>query len=525
MSGDAKTPDYLAALAAAPAANRNYARLVILNGEEVGDGAQPGGGGDGEDASERAWCSDDMLADELSKSQGENARCASETGDWYIWNGARWELDRRRAIYRRSRQVCRGVSQKVDNAKLQRDVSSKTRIYAAVKLAGEDARHVVLLEEFDQDDRLINTPSGIVDLTTGQLRLHDRAAMMTRITAAAPEGDCPKFHAYLREATGGDVDLERFLQRIAGYCLTGLIEEHAIFFLYGPGGTGKSVFLLVLYELLQDATSAGGYAAKAEMDIFTVATGERHTAPIASLNGARLVIASETEEGKRWDEAKLKAITGGDPITANFMRGNPFTFRPRFKLLIAGNHRPRLRSADDAMRRRLHVIPFMVKPARANKALLGELRAERGGILRWAIEGELERQRTGLAPPRVVVEATDEYFEAENVIGRWVEERCDKDPTSKAFIKDLYANYKSWAAGAGESVLAERTFGQKISLIAGVERWKDWQGKRGFKGLSLKGAQPDLLSSGAPVARGEGGDRGEVEPPRQAIDPEDEFDR
>jgi putative DNA primase/helicase len=501
---------------------QNKMRLVVLNGEEVGDRRPPGGGGgaggEGEAAGEPVWCSDDMLAARLSAALGEDWRCAAESGDWYRWTGEVWEKDEKRKVYTRSRQVCRGVSLEVDTAKLARDVSSKTRIYAAVKLAGEDPRHVIALEEFDKDNHLLNTPSGIIDLRTGQLQPHDRAAKMTRMTAAGPDGDCPRWRTFLEQITGGNSELRRFLQRMVGYCLTGGIEEHAFFFLYGPGGRGKGVFLNTIARLLS------GYATTAAMDLFTVATGERHSATLAMLHNARLVTASETDEARRWDEAKLKAITGGDPVTANFMRGNPFTFWPRFKLVLSGNHRPRLRSADTGMRRRLHVVPFKHKPPAVDLMLPELLIAELGGILRWAVEGELERRRIGLAPPPVVRQATDEYFEAENTIGRWVAERCKLGSQETGLTKVLYQDFKSWAARVGEFVVSERIFAEKLSLLEQLERWRDAKGQRGFAGLALKEGQAELFAVKPTTPRGEGvRDVNGLLP--GGIDPEDEYER
>lgn len=291
---------------------------------------------------------------------------------------------------------------------------------------------------------------------------------MTRMAAAAPEGDAPRFREFLHEATGGDHELQRYLQRIAGYCLTGSTTEHALFFLFGPGGTGKSVLINVLAELV------GDYAATASMDFFTVATGERHPADLASLNAARLVTATETEEGRRWNEAKVKAITGGDRITAHFMRRDPFTFTPMFKLLMCGNFRPAMRSADDAMRRRLHLTPFNHKPTTPDHGLLEKLRHEFGGIMQWAVEGCLEWQRIGLASPRVVVEATAEYFEIENVLGRWIDERCHRGKDQCGTTKALFFDFAEWAKAAGEYAGTERRFYQRLLQLGFErERWRE----------------------------------------------------
>src|SRR6202035_1582768 len=152
------------------------------------------------------------------------------------------------------------------------------------------------------------------------------------------------------EITGGNTELQGFLHRFAGYSLTGIILEHALFFLYGTGGNGKGVFLNTLTAVLAD------YAAVAPMETFVVMQGERHPTDLAGLRGARFVTAQETERGRRWAESKIKALTGGDPITARFMRQDFFTYVPTFKLAIAGNHEP----IDAAVRRRLHLISFTV---------------------------------------------------------------------------------------------------------------------------------------------------------------------
>jgi len=200
---------------------------------------------------------------------------------------------------------------------------------------------------------------------------------------------------------------------LCGYCLTGDTSEAIIPFLYGTGANGKSVFVNTLLGVL------GDYSAVAPMDVFTATHNPQHSTSIAALRGARLVAATETEDGSRWAEAKLKELTGGGPIKARFMRQDEFTFVPQFKPMISGNHRPRLRNVDEAMRRRFHLVPFAVTipPDKRDKKLADKLRAEWGGILQWAVERCLKWQSEGLRPPRAVTEATEDYLQGQDTLG------------------------------------------------------------------------------------------------------------
>jgi putative DNA primase/helicase len=229
-------------------------------------------------------------------------------------------------------------------------------------------------EKLDSDPMLLATPSGTVDLRTGKLSEADPSDFITRCTSvgpAAPGTLAPTWQRFLNEATGGDHELIAFLQRWAGYCLTGETIEHALMFVYGPGGNGKTVFVNTLAGIL------GSYGTVSPMDTFTEHYGDRHPTDLAMLRGARLVTASETEEGRAWAESRIKQLTGGEPITARFMRQDFFTFVPNFKLLIVGNHKPVLRNVDEAARRRFRIVPFTRKPANPDPRLADKLRNRR----------------------------------------------------------------------------------------------------------------------------------------------------
>jgi len=242
------------------------------------------------------------------------------------------------------------------------------------------------------------------------------------------------------------------MQQIAGYSLTGDIREHALFFVYGPGGNGKSVFLNTLTNILAD------YATTAAMDTFTASKADRHPTDLAMLRGARLVCASETEEGRAWAESRIKQLTGGDKISARFMRQDFFTFTPSFKLIIIGNHQPILNNVDDAAKRRFNIIPFIFRPETPDKDLEIRLRAEYPAILRWMIEGCLDWQANGLMRPESVRSATTNYFNDQDLFGEWLAECCI---TEKSKCDTRAALFESWAAFAvqnGEKAGGAKTF-------------------------------------------------------------------
>ena len=283
----------------------------------------------------------------------------------------------------------------------------------------------------------------------------------------------------------GDDELQAYLQRMAGYCLTGSIREHALFFAFGTGGNGRGVMINTLTGILAD------YATVASMDTFTASANDRHPADLAILRGARLVTAQETEEGRRWAEARIKALTGGDPVTARHMRQDFFTFTPVFKLLIAGNQRPGLRGVDEAIRRRMNLLPFTVTISAADRDpdLPDKLRAEWPGILAWAIQGCAEWQEEGLCPPAAVFEATAEYLDTEDALAGWLAECCEPEPRVQVPPMSstlLYSSWRTWAEKAGEFVGSQKRFTQAM-VSKGYQPEKITEGqdrnKMGLRGI------------------------------------------
>jgi putative DNA primase/helicase len=430
---------------------------------------------------ESVWGTEDALALAFTRRYHRDWRYVATWGRWLVWDGCRWRTEDTLAATDLIRSVCRHAALKAANPKVAAKLASASTVSGVERLARADRRHAATTDEWDADPWLLNTPGGVVDLKTGRTRANERADRMTKITTATPRGKCPQWTAFLADITGGDAELQAYLQRMVGYCLTGVTSAHALFFLYGTGANGKSVFANVASTIL------GDYAATASMDTFVETRGDRHPTDLAGLRGARFVTAIETEQGRRLNESKVKAITGGDKISARFMHKDFFEFWPQFKPAIVGNHKPAIRNIDEAMRRRMHMIPFTVTvpPERRDPHLTEKLLAERDGILAWAVDGCLAWQREGLKPPACVQAATDEYFEAEDALGRWLEERCLRTASAKSLTAALFSDWKQWAEAAGEFVGTQRRFSDLL-LTRGLEKWRNSVGVRGFQGIGLK---------------------------------------
>jgi putative DNA primase/helicase len=365
---------------------------------------------------------------------------------------------------------------------LKRSLLSAKTVAAVERLARSDPRLAATVDQWDRDPWLFNTPAGTVDLKTGQMREHRREDYITKIAAASPDGACPMWRAFLTKITGNETELAAFIQRMLGYSLTGSTQEQCLFFLYGRGANGKSVLLNTVSNILAD------YHTTAPIETFTASQTDRHPTELAGLRGARLVTAIETEEGRRWAEAKIKSLTGGDKIAARFMHQDFFEFTPQFKLVIAGNHKPSLRTVDEAIRRRFHLVPFTITipPAERDQDLADKLKAEWPGILQWMIDGCLDWQRQGLNPPKAVRDATAEYLEAEDAIATWLTDCCTRDPNAWANSTALFASWTLWAEKAGEPIGKQRSFSQNLENRSGLTPKRDNSGHRGFQGICIK---------------------------------------
>ena len=436
---------------------------------------------------------DDTLALLFSATHCGALRYVAAWGQWLRWAGAVWERDTTLAVYDMVRSLCRAQIAPGTDARTAKYLRRATTVAAVEHMARSDRRHAATADQWDADPWLLGTPGGTVDLRTGMLKPADRGDHITKLTTVAPDFDagCPLWLAFLSRITDGNEALEDYLQRLVGYCLTGSTREQMFAFFYGTGANGKGVFLNTVSAIL------GAYAHVAPADTFEASRGDRHPTELAALQGARLVCSQETEEGRRWAESRIKALTGADPITARYMRQDFFTFLPTFKLLMAGNHRPGLRNIDEAMRRRLHMVPFEVSIPKSERDphLVEKLRAEHGAILAWAIGGCLAWQTTGLQPPECVVAATAEYFSAQDSFSAWLDERTERaSPHTWESSSELFASWRSWADAANEHAGDAKAFAEAMRRKGFEAKRNSQTRKTGWLGLQL--VRADYTDSG-----------------------------
>lgn len=418
--------------------------------------------------------SEDLVALAFTSRYQNSLRFDHDAGRWFEWDGQRWREDRQQRAFHYARELARHIGD-------QKRAMCKSTVAAGVeRFARADPAHAVTSDRWDCDPMLLGTPGGTVDLRTGLLHKSIPSDNITKSTACIPQPGAPeRWLDFLHDALAGDAEAIRFLRQISGYCLTGLSREHALFFIYGPGGNGKSVFLNTISHIM------GDYATSASMDTFTASNNDRHTTELAMLRGARLVSVSETEEGRAWAESRIKQITGGDAITARFMRQDNFTFVPQLKLVIVGNHAPRLSNIDEAMQRRFNIIPFTQKPLVPDRELEEKLKVEGGQILAWAIEGCLDWQTNGLLRPQIVSVATADYFDGQDLFGQWIAERCDTGSEKWDLSSELFSDWSTFARAAGENPGTAQRFSSMLKG-RGFVHGRATAGRIKYSGLSLR---------------------------------------
>jgi putative DNA primase/helicase len=328
----------------------------------------------------------------------------------------------------------------------------------------ELAKSLLAVEDskLDADPWLLNVENGTINLRTGRREMHDPRDLLTKIAPvrASRKAKCPNFKKFLRRVIGDKAGLRDFLQRAVGYSLTGITSEQILFFVYGKSGSnGKSTAVNLFRDML------GDYGCHTPTETLLVKQYDNNIpADLARLSGVRMVTAIEANANRHLDEAKIKAMTGGEKITARFMRQNYFEFIPEFKLWLVANDRPRVRGTDDAFWRRVRVIPFTVKIPEGERDpnLSDKLRAELPGILAWAVRGCLKWQRHGFSLPKAVRQATAEWHRDMNHLTKFSNELLTLSPGQKIASSELFSRYETWCSDNGETPLKIQDFNAKF---------------------------------------------------------------
>ena len=443
-----------------------------------------------EPASDSPAYTDTGNAERFAVAHAGRLRYLRERRQWLVWQHGRWRRDTTGEVERAAKDVSRSLL--AEAARLEGDESRKTakwalasqsepRIRAQLALAGSEREVVVEADQLDPDPWLLACANGVIDLRTSELREPDPDDLITRGTDVAyePSSQCPRWDRFLSEVFAGDDELIRFVQRFIGYCLTADVREHVLVVFHGSGANGKSTLVGVLRRLL------GDFAVAAPFDSFVRQRDRGPRNDLARLHRARLVTAAESGEGRRLDEATVKEITGGDVIAARYLYGEFFEFQPLFKLVLTTNHRPKVDGDDDAIWRRLRLVPFEQSfEGREDRDLTAKLEAELPGILAWAVRGCLEWQEAGLGQAGAVTRATAEYREDEDVLGAFLAERCAM--TGETPTRELREAYEIYCSDLGEKPLAANVLGRRLSKRGVRRRSHDGNREKVYRGVSLR---------------------------------------
>ena len=410
--------------------------------------------------------------DYFLKAFGSKIRYCLMWNKFLIWNGTCWEIDKKGKVEEDCvdfvHHMYRGL-RVITDLQLQKDFEkhlikseSFRRIQALVGLLKMSKDIKVSDDELDTDNYLFNVKGIILNLKNGKGFPPEPTNLITKRSKFIYDKDakCPTWDMFLLQIFNKDTDLIRFVQKAMGYSLSGDVREQCLFILWGTGANGKSTFLNVLQELF------GDYACTTGTETFMKKTSEQSN-DLARLKGIRLVTTTEVEQGKALSESLIKQITGGDEITARFLYGEYFSFKPTFKIFMATNHKPKIRGADNGIWRRIKMIPFTVTipEEQRDKTLTEKLIAENSGILNWLIQGYALWRKEGLNEPEAIRDANEEYRMDMDAVGTFVNDCFDLDASMRWRLPNqmLYQTYIKWCNANNERVMSQKWLTMRMS--------------------------------------------------------------
>jgi putative DNA primase/helicase len=428
------------------------------------------------------------LGRRLHERHGPNLRFTVERG-WLVWSGRHWQIDDKGlAVADCAKESAESMFDEIRDApdqkeafKLAKLAAQKRAIEAAIWLERSERGVPARLIDFDVDPMILNVRNGIVDLTSGELLTHDKTKLCTMLagTEFDASATCHRWRQFVGEITGENVPLMDYIQTLCGYLLTASVAEHCMAFFYGLGRNGKSVFQDTIYELL------GDYACSSNPELIMARKHQGIPNDVARLRGKRAVFLNETERGGRFDEAKLKQLTGGDVLNARFLREEFFDFAPTHKLVMRGNYQPRITGTDDGIWSRMRLVPFEQSfVGREDRGLKDTLLAELPGILNWAIEGCLRWQQEGLVTPQCVLDAVQQYRQESDVLGSFLDEDCVLGKALKCKSSVLYRRYREHCEQSAERAMPAKDFPHELEK-RGITKSKS-HGTMMFQGIDLR---------------------------------------
>lgn len=420
---------------------------------------------------------DDSNARRLVDAHLHDLRHCPERGQWLVWAGHRWTWDPPSggAVPEHARRVARELpAGDKDAARWRRDSLMARGLHAMTATARSDPRITAHIAALDARPYELCTPTGVLDLRTGALHPPDPAALHTRSTAVGPSPDPPtEWLRFLAATFAGDADATAYVQRLLGVSLLGCVREQLLAFCHGVGANGKSTLLGVVQRIL--GLGDAGYTVSAPSQLLTAGARAEHPTEVARLAGARLVVTAEIDDGQRFAEAKIKLLTGRDPLAARFMHRDYFTFLPSHTLWLLANHRPDVRTGGHAFWRRIKLVafPHVVPEQLRDPELEDRLVAEEGPqILGWLVAGAVAYLAGGLQEPGSVTAATAAYQLDQDTTARFVAERCNTGEPSDVHLVTraglVYSAYQKWCAAEGETPVAAKPFATDLVARFGV---------------------------------------------------------
>jgi P4 family phage/plasmid primase-like protien len=433
----------------------------------------------------------------LVKRCGEDIRFVHVWNSWVIWKDGHWRRDEDGAIMRLAKasvddmlQEAVGINDEAKRNLLLRhamQTQKAAQLRNMVALAESEASVVLSANKWDADPLVLGVQNGVIDLRTGSFREARREDYITKLagTNFDPDAECPNWEAFLLKIFSDDKEFISYVQRACGYMMTGLTVEEILFVLWGTGSNGKSTFRETIFRVF------GDYAVASDASLLITQKKSGATPDLMRLFGRRLNTINETEENDHLNESRVKFITGHDTITARNLYEGFVDFLPTHKTMLTTNHKPIVRGTDDGIWRRIDLWPFVVKIPDEEKDRhwrKRNLQPQHPGILNWLLKGAKEYLHDGLKPPRCVRNATSAYRKDMDLVGQWIEERCELDARAETVGAHLYYDYSNWTEDEVGFKLTAIAFGRNLS-DRGFEPTQVKR-QRGFKGLKLRPVEP-----------------------------------